>query len=187
VKDLQGLIFYFVSSLDTTLAASKGLKAEVLIRSSKHSGRQSGFVMLDPFHRYTPEELAESDIPMAAVVNGSFKSFFVGKELFPQVSKSPETRIVVVGDGDFMKDDFAGNRGNLTFFVNIVDFLADDAGLITIRSKNIAQPPLEQISDGTKKLLKYGDLIVPPLLVIGYGLLRWRRRLALKRSLESQL
>jgi gliding-associated putative ABC transporter substrate-binding component GldG len=197
VKDLQGLIFYFVSSLDTTLAASKGLKAEVLVRSSKHSGRQSGFVMIDPFHRYTPEELAESNIPMAAVVSGSFKSFFSatggsavsgeGKSLVPNTTKSPDTRIIVVGDGDFMKDDFAGNRGNLTFFVNIVDFLADDAGLITIRSKDIDQPPLEQVSEGTKKLLKYGALFLPPFLVIGYGLLRWRRRIALKRSLESQL
>jgi gliding-associated putative ABC transporter substrate-binding component GldG len=187
VKDLQGLIFYFVSSLDTTLAANKGLKAEVLVRSSKHSGRQSGFVMIDPFHRYTPEELAESNIPMAAVVSGSFKSFFEGKSLAPQAIKSPDTRIIVVGDGDFMKDDFAGNRGNLTFFINIVDFLADDAGLITIRSKDIAQPPLEQVSDGTKKILKYGALLFPPFLVIGYGLLRWRRRIALKRSLESQL
>ncbi len=187
VKDLQGLIFYFVSSLDTTPAAKKGLKAEVLVRSSKHSGRQSGFVMVDPFHRYIPEELAESNIPMAAVVSGSFKSFFEGKSLVPHTTKSPDTRIIVVGDGDFMKDDFAGNRGNMTFFVNIVDFLADDAGLITIRSKDIDQPPLEQVSDGTKKILKYGALILPPFLVIGYGLLRWRRRLALKRSLESQL
>jgi gliding-associated putative ABC transporter substrate-binding component GldG len=187
VKDLQGLIFYFVSSLDTTLAASKGLKAEVLIRSSKHSGRQNGFVMLDPFHRYTPDELAEANIPMAAIVSGSFKSFYEGKALIPQLTKSPDTRLVVVGDGDFMKDDFAGSPGNFTFFINIVDFLADDAGLITIRSKNIAQPPLEQISDGTKKYLKYGNFILPPLLVIGYGLLRWRRRVAFKRSLESQL
>jgi len=187
VKDLQGLIFYFVSSLDTTLAANKGLNAEVLVRSSKHSGRQSGFVMLDPFHRYTPEELAEANIPLAAVVSGSFKSFYEGKAFIPQSTKSPETRLIVVGDGDFMKDDFAGNRGNLTFFINIVDYLADDAGLITIRSKNIAQPPLEQISDGTKKLLKYGNLLLPPFLVIGYGLLRWRRRVALKRSFESQL
>jgi gliding-associated putative ABC transporter substrate-binding component GldG len=187
VKDLQGLIFYFVSSLDTTLASNKGLKAEVLVRSSKHSGRQSGFVMLDPFHRYTQEELAESSIPLAAVVSGSFKSFFEGKSLVPQSTKSPDTRIIVVGDGDFMKDDFAGSRGNLTFFINIVDFLADDAGLITIRSKDIAQPPLEQVSDGTKKLLKYGALLLPPFLVIAYGLLRWRRRITLKRSFESQL
>jgi gliding-associated putative ABC transporter substrate-binding component GldG len=187
VKDLQGLIFYFVSSLDTTLAANKGLKAEVLVRSSKHSGRQSGFVLIDPFHHYTPEELSEANIPMAAIVSGSFKSFFDGKAIIPQSMKSPDTRIVVVGDGDFMKDDFAGNRGNRTFFINIVDFLADDAGLITIRSKDIAQPPLEQISDGSKKYLKYGNFILPPLLVIGYGLQRWRRRLALKRSLENQL
>jgi gliding-associated putative ABC transporter substrate-binding component GldG len=191
VKDLQGLIFYFVSSLDTSLAVNKGLKAEVLVRSSKHSGRQTGFMMIDPLHRYTADELSESNIPLAAVVSGSFKSYFSpggeNKTLVAQAAKSPETRIVVVGDGDFMKDDFAGNRGNLTFFINIIDYLADDAGLITIRSKNVAQPPLDQISDGTKKLLKYGDLLLPPLLVIGYGLFRWRRRVALKRSFEAQV
>jgi gliding-associated putative ABC transporter substrate-binding component GldG len=187
VKDLQGMIFYFVSSLDTSLAATKGLKADVLIRSSKRSGRQAGFMMIDPMHRYTEDEFTESNIPMAAVVSGSFKSFFEGKALLPTATKSPDTRIIVVGDGDFMKDDFAGSKGNITFFVNIIDFLADDAGLITIRSKNVSQPPLDQLSDGTKKLLKYGDLLLPPLLVIGYGLLRWRRRAALKRSMENQI
>ena len=190
VKDLQGLIFYFVSSIDTSLAVTKGLKADVLVRSSKRSGRQTGFMMIDPLHRYSAEELSESNIPLAAVVSGSFKSFFSttsgeNKAFVPQATKSPETRIIVVGDGDFMKDDFAGSRGNLTFFINIVDYLADDAGLITIRSKNVSQPPLDQISDGTKKLLKYGDLILPPLLIVGYGLFRWRRRVALKRSYEA--
>ena len=85
-----------------------------------------------------------------------------------------------------MQDQFLGNKGNLLLFENIVDYLADDAGLITIRSKDVAEPPLEVVSDGTKNLLKYGDLFVPPLLVIGYGLLRWRRRVAIKRSLEMQ-
>jgi gliding-associated putative ABC transporter substrate-binding component GldG len=186
MKDLHTIIFFFASSLDTTPAAPKGLKAEVLVRTSKQSGRQSGFVMIDPFHN-PPNELTEANIPLAAVVSGSFTSFFEGKMPAPKVTKSPDTRIIVVGDGDFMRDDFAGNRDNMNFFANIVDYLADDAGLITIRSKNIAQPPLEEISDGTKKLLKYGDLLLPPLLVIGYGLLRWRRRVAFKRSLESQL
>ena len=94
---------------------------------------------------------------------------------------------MVVGDGDFIKDEYLGDRGNLLFFQNLVDYLADDAGLITIRSKDIAQPPLEQVSDGTKKMLKYANIIVPPLLIVGYGLLRWRRRVGLKKSLESQL
>ena len=186
VKDLQGLLFHFVSSVDTSAASGKGLKAEVLVRSSKRSGRQTGFFMIDPFQRYTAADLAEDGIPMAAVVEGSFKSFFAGKQPSAVLTVSPQTRIIIVGDGDFMKDEYLGNRANLTFFANIVDYLADDAGLITIRSKNVVTPPLEQVSDGTKQLLKYANLIGPPLLIIGYGLFRWRRRVTLKRMMEAQ-
>jgi len=193
VKDLQNVIFYFASSIDTSLAVSRGLKEQVLVSSSKRSGRQTGFIMIDAFHRYTSDELAESGIPLAVVVEGSFKSFYAGKQMpdlmgsASPLASSPETRIIVVGDGDFMKDDFARNPGNMTFFINTVDYLADDAGLVTIRSKNVAMPPLDQISDGTKKMLKYGDLLLPPLAVIGYGLLRWRTRLARKKAIEASL
>ena len=185
VKDFQSLIFYFASSVDTSFASSKGLTAEVLVRSSDKSGRASGFVMIDPFQKFQPSDYPESSIPVAAVVSGSLTSYFEGKDRAPVRTVSPDTRLVIVGDGDFMRDDMAGSRNNATFFVNIVDYLADDAGLITIRSKNIAQPPLDQVEDGTKQLVKYANLLFPPLLVIGYGLMRWRRRRSLKRSLET--
>ena len=185
VKDFQSLIFYFASSVDTSYASAKGLSAEVLVRSSGKSGRASGFVMIDPFQKWQPTDYTESGIPVAAVVKGSFSSYFEGKPRTPQRTVSPETRIVVVGDGDFMRDDMAGSRNNATFFVNIVDYLADDAGLITIRSKNIAQPPLDQVEDGTKQIIKYANLLLPPFLIIGYGLMRWRRRVSMKRSLET--
>ena len=186
VKDLQGVILHFVSSLDTSGAASKGLRSAVLVRSSKHSGRQTGMFMIDPFQRYTAADLAEDGIPLAAIVEGSFKSFFAGKQPAAVVSTSPVTRIIVAGDGDFMKDEMLGNRGNLTFFANIIDYLADDAGLITIRSKNVATPPLDQVSDGTKRVLKYTDLFGPPALIIAYGLFRWRRRIAFRKAMEAQ-
>lgn len=186
VKDLQPLVFHFVSSVETTLAAPLGLKSEVLIRSSRRAGRQTGFMMINPFQQYTQADLSEADLPMAVLVEGSFKSYFANRQPQSSVQQSPETRILVVGDGDFMKDEFLGGGGNLSFFANIVDYLADDTGLITIRSKNIAQPPLEEVSDGTKKLLKYGNLIAPPLLVIGYGIFRWQRRKAMKRAMEAQ-
>ncbi|MBM4167719.1 MAG: hypothetical protein FJ215_00970 [Ignavibacteria bacterium] len=172
VKDLSAVIFHFVSSIDTAGLSASGSQLDVLVRSSKQSGRQGGFIMLDPFQRFTREDLGEDGIPLAVALTGG------------QLGTS---RLVVVGDGDFMQDEFLGNRGNLTFFVNIVDYLADDAGLITIRSKNIAQPPLDQVSDGTKRLVKYGNLLLPPLMVIAYGFVRWRRRIVWKRRLESQL
>jgi gliding-associated putative ABC transporter substrate-binding component GldG len=187
VKDLHNVIFPFVSSVDTTAIASKGLKAEVLARSSKHSGRQTGFFPIDPMHRYTLEELSESNIPLAVVVDGSFKSFFTGKNFTADqtesaLDKSPNTRIIVVGDGDFMNDNVARNPDNLALFANTVDYLTDDAGLITIRSKNVELPSLEEVSDGTKKTVKYGNLLLPPVIVIAYGLFRWRSRRARKRT-----
>ena len=100
---------------------------------------------------------------------------------------SQETRIVLVGDGDFARDRYAGgSRDNLTFFANMVDYLVDDAGLITIRSKDATLPALEQVSDGAKQTIKYGNLFIPPLAVIAYGILRWRLRKARKKALEMQ-
>ena len=153
--------------------------------------------MYDPLERYTREMFTEKEIPLAVLVEGSFHSAFSGKpvptdtavgSLPPTTSPlttSPATRVVVVGDGDLIRDQY-GNRENLTFFANMVDYLVDDAGLITIRTKELATPPLEQVSDGTKKAVKYADLVIPPALVLGYGLVRWRMRKARKRALETR-
>jgi gliding-associated putative ABC transporter substrate-binding component GldG len=198
VKDLQGVVLFFVSSVDTANLSAKKLRGEFLVLSSGRSGRQSQVFMFDPLQRYTLDEFPEKNIPLAAVVQGSFTSAYANKPVPTDTSAgvmappanpltgSPETRIVLVGDGDFARDQYLGNRDNLTFFANMVDYLVDDAGLITIRSKDITLAPLEQVSDGTKKILKYGNLIVPPVLVLAYGLLRWRMRKARKKALELQ-
>ncbi len=65
VKDLSAIVFYFVSSIDTSLARSKGLTEQVLIRSSKRSGRQENYFMINPTMQMTPEMFSESGIPMA--------------------------------------------------------------------------------------------------------------------------
>ena len=189
VKDLQGLVLFFVSSVDTARCASRGLTAEVLLRSSKQSGRQTGMFMYDPLQRFTRADFTESEIPLGAVVSGRFESMYAGKPVpadtaagsappaaQPLVSSS-ETRILLVGDGDFARDQYmGGSRDNVTFFANMVDYLVDDAGLIAIRTKEASAPVLEPVGDGAKKFIKYGNLVVPPLLVIGYGLVRWRLR-----------
>ncbi len=202
VKDLQGLVFFFVSSVDTVNLAARNLRGDILLRSSKQSGRQTGMFTYDPLQRYTREDLGtlfgEHGIPLAAIVEGQMKSAYAGKPVPPDTSagavpftgtpltSGPDTRIVLVGDGDFPRDQYMGNRDNLTFFANMIDYLVDDAGLITIRSKEVSSPPLDQVSDGTKKMLKFSNLAIPPVLVIAYGLFRWRMRKARKKAMEIQ-
>jgi len=198
VKDLQGVVFFFVSSVDTSRPSERGLHAEFLVRSSAQSGRQTGVYMFDPLQRFTAEDFPDQHIPLALLSSGTFTSLYKDRPVPedtsasapPSVSqpltRSPETHILLVGDGDFVRDQYLGNRDNLTFLANAIDYLVDDAGLISIRSKDVTLPPLEQISDGTKRILKYGTLAVPPLLVLGYGFLRWRIRRARRKALETQ-
>lgn len=196
VKDLQGIILFFCSSVDTLNPSAKNLRAEVLVRSSTQSGRVTGPFIIDPLQRYVQEDFPEKGIPLALLVQGRFTSAFAGKpapsdtaagSLAPAsapLTSGAETRIVLVGDGDFIRDQY-GNRDNLTFFANMVDYLVDDAGLIAIRTKETALTPLEPVSDGTKKLVKYANLSIPIILVVGYGLLRWRIRKARRKALET--
>jgi gliding-associated putative ABC transporter substrate-binding component GldG len=197
VKNLQGIVLFFVSSIDTTNLAAKGLKGEILVRSSKQSGRQTQVFYFDPVAQYTRDMFSEQHIPLGAVVTGQFKSFYANKPVPHDTSagavaptgttltQSPDTRIILIGDGDFARDQFLSGRDNLTFFVNMVDYLVDDAGLITIRSKDVSLPPLEQVSDGSKKFYKFGNMLLPPLLVMGFGLFRWRMRQAKRKALET--
>lgn len=197
VKDLQGVVLFFASSIDTAGVSARGLTSEFLIRSSAQSGRMTGMFMYDPMARFTEADFTERGIPLAVSVSGPLRSAFAGKpvpsdttagsapHMTDPIPQASDARIILVGDGDFMRDQYLGNRDNLTLFANMVDYLADDAGLIGIRSKDISMPPLEQVSDGTKRTIKYATMAIPPLLIIGYGLLRWRMRLARRKALEG--
>jgi len=197
VKDLKGMVLFFVSSVDTVELAGKGISGETLFTSSEKSGRVQRVFMINPLMEYSPSEFSEQHIPLAWSLSGSFTSAFAGKEtpvdsmatgIVPQgekLSKSIDTRVIVTGDGDFPLDAYRGNNDNVTFFANMVDYLVDDAGLITIRSKDVTQPPLDQVEDGTRDAIKYSSLIAPPLLVLGFGLYRWRGRRARRKALES--
>ncbi|HEX6938109.1 MAG TPA: Gldg family protein [Longimicrobiales bacterium] len=86
-------------------------------------------------------------------------------------------RLVVVGDADFLNDDFVrGNPQNLAFAANAVDWLAQDDALISIRSKDRTPPPLILESEAQQAALKWGNLLGVPLLFVLGGALRVANR-----------
>jgi len=199
VKDLGSVIFFFVSSIDTSLVRAKGLSADVLVKSSNRSGRQEGVFYFNPTAPMTKEMFSESGIPLAVAIEGSYTSAFRDKPvvLDSAVHSSIDTtkrlvagkasRIAVVGDGDFVQDQYSGgNKDNIIFASNIVDWLADDIGLATIRSRETGSKPLAEVSEGTKSLVKGLNLAAPPLLVVVVGVLRWRWRATMRKRLESR-
>jgi ABC-type uncharacterized transport system involved in gliding motility auxiliary subunit len=89
---------------------------------------------------------------------------------------------VVVGPTDFASDRYARNSPeNVVFVENAIDWLAQDEALIGIRSKNRAPPPLVFTSAVTRGVVKYGNLIGVPVLLIVAGVLRLLQRRQTKR------
>ncbi len=199
VEDLSSVVFYFDSSIDTSLARSRGLTAHVLVRSSSKSGRQENFFMINPTAQVTSDMFKESGIPLVATVEGAFPSAFTNKPVGVDSSlrstvdttgrlfNGKLSKIVVVGDGDFLQDQYSGgNRDNFLLASNLVDWLADDIGLAAIRSRESGEKPLDEVSDSAKTVVKGIDLAIPPLLVILVGVVRWRWRISMRKRLETR-
>ena len=97
-------------------------------------------------------------------------------------------RIIVVGDVDFLQEQFIrSNPQNLIFTANAIDWLAQDEALIGIRSKTRTPPVMAFTSDFQRTALKWGNLVGVPLLFVVGGAVRvtGRRRRAEARWEET--
>lgn len=84
-----------------------------------------------------------------------------------------EGRIIVVGDVDFLQEQFIqANTQNLVFALNAIDWLAQDEALIGIRSKLRTPPVLAFTSEFQRATLKWGNLVGVPLLFVLLGVIR---------------
>ena len=137
--------------------------------STNQAGTQQEFFMLQPMENTAT--LSGGPYMLGAAYRGVFPS------VFDQGLLSEPGRLVVVGDGDFMNESIIGARqGNIEFGLNMVDWLVQDDALLAIRSKKIEPRSLGDVSEGARPWIKYGNMIGPILLVVLFGLIRWRRR-----------
>ena len=85
-------------------------------------------------------------------------------------------RVVVIGNGNFLANQFLGNGGNLDLGLNAINWLAGDDDFITIQPR-ATQDAQVLLSENTKRMLVIGFLFVLPLgLLLAGGLIWWRRR-----------
>jgi gliding-associated putative ABC transporter substrate-binding component GldG len=198
---------FFPSSVDTSLAAAKGYEVEGLMYTSLKSGRErSSSITIDVNRRWTQDDFIESLIPVAAVVKGTFTSFFavtgapqkMVEQEDGQIVASPQSftgsvktvcdvpnRLMVVGDGNIALDDYLSNSG-LDFVLNTADWLAQTEDLISIRSKQVSLKPLKEIPDFSKKVVKWMNMIGPVVLIIVLGIVLWQIRRIRKKALMVQ-
>lgn len=171
VNRLRELAFYFASTVDTSLAVPESVGREILFSSSPNSAVQQGSYFIQPVLQQSDFDFEGGPYPMAVAFRGNFSSAFEEGLL------GSDSRIVVVGDGDFINEAMVGQvPNNIEFVLNMVDWLIQDDALLTIRAKSIAPRRLNDVPDSWKPVVKYANLLGPVLIVMIFGLVRWHRR-----------
>jgi hypothetical protein len=88
----------------------------------------------------------------------------------------PESRIVAMGDSDFAANNAIGIQGNQDFFLNSVNWLAQQENLIAIRPRDAQDRRITLTADQQQRIMLLSLLIIPGLVFAGGVYTWWRRR-----------
>ncbi len=96
------------------------------------------------------------------------------------------SQIILVADMNFFIDEGGGASGeNQIFTMNAVDYLTGDRELISLRSREITSRPLAELEDDTRSKWKWLNIVLPSLLIIGFGFFRMKKEAKRAKILED--
>jgi ABC-2 type transport system permease protein len=201
INGLNAIKTEFISSIDTV--GAPGVKKTVLLTTSPYSRIVNVPALIDlEILRVEPDPrmFSGGPQPVAVLLEGEFTSAYLfrippeieqNKDLGFRKSSLP-TRIVVIADGDVARNQFHFSQkyplplgydqftrqtfGNKDLLLNILNYLCDDSGLISIRSRELTLRMLDSTRvAGQRTLWQVVNILGPVLLVLGFGL--WKHQL----------
>jgi ABC-2 type transport system permease protein len=203
VNGLNAIKTEFISSLDTVQA--EGVKKTILLTTSPYSRTVNAPVFIDLEILKKPAEGNQFNMgpqPVAVLLEGIFSSSFLfrippelsgNKDLqFLPKSRKP-TKMIVVGDGDIIKNQFHFTQGyplplgydqytrqtfgNRDFLLNAMNYLCDDSGLITVRSRELTLRMLDTTKVESQRLFwQILNVILPLILILIFSFIKLRIR-----------
>ncbi|MDR3297211.1 MAG: gliding motility-associated ABC transporter substrate-binding protein GldG [Prevotellaceae bacterium] len=193
----------FPCTIDTLAVA--GVSKEILLSTSAHSlvKKAPFYVSLEQVMEDVDTRLfSHAQLPVAVLLRGEFTSIFQHRVLssfnhgqpFSFAAKSKPTAQVVVADGDVIRNAVRANGdilplgydqytlqplyGNKEFVQNVVSYLLDDKGLMSLRSKVVTMRLLDRsrVVNERRQWLVLNTLATLLLLGAGgVGFVMWRR------------
>ncbi len=202
LRNLEPARTQFVSSIDT-VGENPEIKKTILLRTSEYSKSLVHPVEVDlEIMREDPDiaTFNKPKMPIAVLLEGTFRSNFVNRlssefadnKDFKFLESSKPTKMVVISDGDFIRNEVRtmGDKqqpyplgfdkyyteqftpGNTQFIVNCVNYMCADEDLISLRMREIKIRQLNASEVKQKMFLwVYVNSFIPVLIIIVIGLL----------------
>ena len=202
VNGLNAIKTEFLSTLDTVVAP--GISKTFLLETSPYSRTVNAPALIDlEILRQQPDErmFTKGPMPVAVLLEGEFTSAFLYR-IPPDLaenpslgfrSKSKPTKMIIIADGDLAKNQFHYSQGyplplgydqytkqtfgNKDLLLNAVNYLCDDSGLISVRSRELKLRLLDTNQVDKQRLFwQLLNILLPVILVSLFGIVKYRIR-----------
>jgi len=172
--------FRLARSVGPAAGSTSGKFAQTLVETSPGSWAESDITTLmtsGKVGRNLEDGDREGPISLAAAVSSPATDVPAPAEgEKPDETRKPETRLVVFGDSDFASNGWLGIQGNRDLFMNSVNWLAQQEGLISIRPRDPEDRRITLTADQQTRIFWLTVLIIPGLILFAGIQTWWRRR-----------
>ncbi len=166
----KNIVFPYCRSVLPRAQTSDGIKRTVLASSGPDSWAERNTQSVrDGSVSFDPNTDMAGPVPVAVSV-----------ELPPQNSDSPAGNLIVMGNSNFAANHYFDLVGNRDFFLNTINWLAEQHDLLTSRGSSSGVPELYFMTKRQGQIVYWLCVVALPALVLLCGLLVnwWRRRRA---------
>ncbi len=204
VKNLNAIKTEFISSIDTL--DTRGVKKTIILTSSQYSHTVNtpilislGILQKEPDKRLYNKE----HIPVGVLLEGSWESLYRNRvpplirddRNIGFIESSQPGKMIVIGDGDIIKnqinttgakptpyplgyDRYTGQTfGNRDLILNAMNYLVEENGLISIRSRELKLRLLDRTKiNESKWLWQMINIVLPIAFVILLGVIMFLYR-----------
>ncbi|MEA2007003.1 MAG: Gldg family protein [Patescibacteria group bacterium] len=169
---IESVLFPWASTVEIDEKKTKDLEITKLFSTTKAGSSQSGQFNLSPEQKFPSQGLESQLLAVAA------KSSDTSEQ---------NLRFVVVGDSDFLTDQFTQNNPqNLAFGVEIISWLAQAESLTDIRLKNISDRTMTFEDESQPNTIKFGNMAFALIVPATFGTIRMARRRRMKQLSYDQ-
>ena len=179
-RDLGGLmtLFPLSRSVGVTKTPAKGQSVQALARSSEQSWGETdknalarGEAKPDPQDKRGPLGVAAvATIDVAPSAEGAPAAGPAPGDPAEGAKKAAKARVVVVGTANLASNQFLAAQGNRDFFLNVVSWLAEDEGSISVRARDSRSVPIV-LTPPQAEMVLWVPVVVLPGAVILAGIL----------------
>ena len=145
---------------DASAISEKGYEKVDLFSTTQFSGKKDADFSIEPDQKFSQTDLARRTVAVS---------------LTPKDGKS--ARMVIVGDSDFLTDQFVGNnQANLSFGLEAVAWLGQESSLGSIAAKNASERKFSFTTASEPNMIKFGNIAFAVLVPSAYGCLLYTSR-----------